>query len=112
MTDTPRVKLPELLPCPFCEAPAEFDRGGFGEIFVACTKCWCHMGGAWSIDYQRAANGWNTRAAVAGNAVAGLVEVFRERAKNASYSDEADQAYKDCADELEAALQGDSDDGR
>lgn len=64
MTPThPTPELVALLACPFCGSPAEFDRGGFGEIFAVCTKCWCHMGGAWATDEETAARGWNTRAA-------------------------------------------------
>lgn len=56
------TELVELADCPFCGSPAEFAKGGFGEIFAACTKCWCHMGGAWATDQETAAKGWNTRA--------------------------------------------------
>ena len=51
----------ELLNCPFCGSGAEIERGGFGEIFAACTKCWCHMGAAWSTTEADAIAAWNRR---------------------------------------------------
>jgi len=58
---TPAESLGACLPCPFCGAPAAIDRGGFGEVFVACSKCWCHMGGAWHTTEAAAIAAWNRR---------------------------------------------------
>lgn len=68
----------ELLPCPFCGSPAEIDKGGLGEVFAACSKCWCHMGGAWSTTESDAIAAWNRRAIAAKDAE---VEVLRAEAE-------------------------------
>jgi hypothetical protein len=63
MTDTPLAVTADLLPCPFCEAPARFVWGRGDNGSVKCTRPSC---GARSGDFMHERNAvaaWNTRIA-------------------------------------------------